>query len=1278
MMVATGQMIINRCAALMKKCLIPFAILMITIAIVFSLFRALTPWAKQYKGEVEQHLSSLLGQPVIISSMETSWYWFEPVLKLNQVTVSDRQDQVLTLNKLMIGINLFSSLWNWHIQPGILYVDDVHLTLRQVNNRWEIDGLRHDQPLPKLDATTYLPVLGWLLGQQKIIVKNFSALVHLNNGTLLPLTAVNLTAVNSNGRYRLKAVANLAQTTPTSLLVLADMKVNPSALNKVSGHAYLSIHQFLPTQWQGFLPLSSYHLEGGKGDFEVWLDVLKGRVSGVQTTFNFRRLSWNKDGNPQSQFIQYLGANLAWNRNQDGWTLKGDNIKLRSDGARWPVNSLSVNYLQSAQSYRVFVKDLLLEPILAKDIQWPEIMQPVLALHPRGRLQDTQLGIKQGHVSYVLTRFSDLSWRGKGALPTVRNISGALSWQPTAGRLELDGENTTLAPRGRPPVIFTQANAAFEWKELSHGLRISMERLLLSHSDFVVSARGALDEPFDPASRHLQVTGEFSANNAAKWLAYIPSEYVKPKLDEWLKSAIKRIDKLSGQVTINGALADFPFDKQPGEFSVSSRFTGMDLLFNQEWPIARDIDTYIRLDKRTLNFDVIHGNLSGVMVDQVNLRLDDLGLDKETLLLHGKVDAPANKIKHYILVSPLKTHLSKLKKLDLQGQLGLDLRLEIPLYPENDDVLVRGAMAFNDNQATFHHDLNDVSVNHLSGILEFNEHGITDSQLKAKLLGDPVAIHLQSVSKPQPATLVDIEGDTTIDLLRDKFDVPLFSFMKGHLSVISRLTLTDNPNDLDHLQISTPLKGVDIDLPAPFGKASEDNAPLTIDVDFNPDKALRMRFNYDNRISSDFWFNSTKDSLDLERGQIQVGNENVSWKKQPGIQIVGSLPVLDVQKWQDVMAKLPSDISSPTLLDNFQSVDMALGEVDIWGETYQKVGIQASRLDKDAWSILLDQQNIAGDLRYQQSSDTLSGGFSRVNLPRSVLSKNNVNSTMSTLKPSDLPNLNVTIDAFTLGDVNMGNVAIKSTSTRDRWHLESCTLNSMAYQLTMNGDWTLREGINRTDIQANLLISKLEDTLQNWHIMPVVEAQKGDMQFRGGWPGTIIDFSLANANGQMYIELKNGRITHLGPETEEKLGLGKLLSILSLQTIPRRLKLDFSDLSQKGYSFDTFKGNFVLKKGVMSTSDSYIDGPVAYASIKGDLDVVKQLYDVDLHISPHITASLPIVATIAGGPIAGLATWVASKIINQGMQTVTGYTYKVSGPWLSPVVQQVTIFKKKT
>jgi len=231
---------------LIKKCWMPLAIFIICMAILFSLFRALTPWAKQYKGQVEHHLSTLLGQPVIISSMETSWYWFEPVLKLNDVSVSDSEDRVLKLNKLLVGINLLSSLWHWHLQPGVLYVDDVHLTLRQKNDHWDIDGLRSDKEPITLEPTAYLPVLSWLLAQQKIIIKNVSALIHLNDGSLLPVTALNVTAINNNGHYRLRGVAKLAQTTPTELLILADMKLNPYALRKINGQAYVAVHHFYP------------------------------------------------------------------------------------------------------------------------------------------------------------------------------------------------------------------------------------------------------------------------------------------------------------------------------------------------------------------------------------------------------------------------------------------------------------------------------------------------------------------------------------------------------------------------------------------------------------------------------------------------------------------------------------------------------------------------------------------------------------------------------------------------------------------------------------------------------------------------------------------------------------------------------------------------------------------------------------------------------------------------------------------------------------------------
>ena len=71
-------------------------------------------------------------------------------------------------------------------------------------------------------------------------------------------------------------------------------------------------------------------------------------------------------------------------------------------------------------------------------------------------------------------------------------------------------------------------------------------------------------------------------------------------------------------------------------------------------------------------------------------------------------------------------------------------------------------------------------------------------------------------------------------------------------------------------------------------------------------------------------------------------------------------------------------------------------------------------------------------------------------------------------------------------------------------------------------------------------------------------------------------FDLDKLNGAANIKASYGVITKLDKDTQDKVGFGKVLSILSLQTLPRRLTLDFSDLSNKGFSFD--KLSAVLKE----------------------------------------------------------------------------------------------------
>lgn len=1182
----------KRLKHVLKKCWLFFGIFIVLIAIVFSVFRALTPWARQYKPAIEEQLTTILGQPVTIGTMQTGWYWLRPVLQLNKVALTDHQDNTLKLNKLLVGINIFSSILHWKVQPGIIYVDNSHFVLHQVKDHWALEGLNLTGQSTEFGPEVYLPLLTWLSGQEKIIVRHASLTAHFQDGTVVPLTNINVILQTQSGGYRLKGAARIARKIPTDFTMYASLQLNPFALEETKGQIYLAVQSLFPGQWSNFLPPLPMKVEHGRGNATLWLELDHGKLIESQGSLQFSQLVLNRKSRAELYKIKTLSADIGWKKTKHGWDLNGSHLQLDMDGTKWPENSFFIHHKEPSEGDRIFVQHLLLTPLLAMDVPWPQELSPILNRNPRGQLYSTELHIKEQAIDYLLTGFSDLGWKASKQIPAVSGLSGVVHWQPHEGRLDLDSYHTKIQFTGLPAIALSQINTVLEWKPLGNGLRVNLENFVIENPDLTLTAGGVLDNPQQFPDSQLHLTTQFSANDAEQWLKYIPSGSMKEKLEQWLKQDIKKIGKASGQMTVDGRMSDFPFDKEKGEFSLLTYLTGVDLLIGPKWPLTRDIDAYLKVDKRNFNVDIQHANLNNIDVNNMNLRIDDIGLGYETLLLHGIIEAKAQQMLAYLFDSPLEEKLSQLKALDLRGILGLDLKIEVPLYPENDDVLTQGAITFTDNQLILHQGSMELPLENLNGVVAFNEDGILKSALTGTFANGPLSLNLESQTQPKPATIVKIASKTTMSLLRQAFDLSALRFMQGPLVVDGVLTLTDSATDMDNLKLHTSLDGVVVDLPSPLGKSANSTASLIANIDFNAKKTPQIRLDYDNHAV--------------------------------------------------------------------------------------KVNVKAAQLDNKTWSLQINQKEFAADVQYQSDNHTLNGKITRLHLDNLFDSKHP--NSKSTLVPQDIPNLHLDVQNFTYGDVDIGDVHIDSKSTEEKLQVESLQVKSPFYELELKGDWIKEEETNHTDIQAALKIIDLEKGLAHWHAKPVVESHKGVVYFSGGWPGGFTDFSLAKVMGKIQVNIKDGRITDLSSETEEKLGLGKLLSILSLQTIPRRLSLDFSDLAKKGYSFDQFKGDLELKQGIMSTQNSEMDGPVAFVSMKGHLDVLKQLCSLEIYVSPHVMASLPVVATIAGGPvgpIAGVATWLAIKIINKSMLKVTGYTYTVSGPWSNPVVQQLNIYKRR-
>lgn len=1252
---------------LIKRFSMILAILIICAALLSSIFRALTPWAKEYKGQVEHHLSDLLGQPVHIKTMETSWYWFVPVLKLQSVSLQGKDSEPVKLDTIMLGLNLWSSLWHWQIRPGVLYIDKAHLILRQKNQGgWDIEGFGKTHTPGVWSDEIAQHLLGVLLKQDKLVIKHVSLDIYSQEGNLLPLRDVNLVLTRRGDHFKLRGKSSLGLPSASTFKIMADMNLNFDKREKTAGSIYLSTQNFQYAQWKSLSPTLSNYIQSLDGDIEIWADIDKGKIISVQSTIVADQVIF------KGQTMDYLKANLAFKPLPTGWTITADDMQLLTAGRVWPENKLLVEYDETRKSWLIFLKNLEMEAVSDIYPDWEKTLKTWEITGLRGLLSDLQIRIVEDKPVYFLSRFDQTGWNHFKQLPVMDNVAGVIQYEPQNGRLELDSENVHFHMPHFPKQFFSVVNGAVEWKQLESGLYdVVLERLELSKADVALSVKGDLTGMGPNESGYRNLIIDFSAREAQQWLPWVPSKGLRPELSAWLKNDIKRIGLMSGTLLLKGKAADFPFDNTPGEFTVHSNWSGVDLRIVSGFPLLENVDVDLVINKRVLKANLSNTSLSGVPIQDMRVLIEEVGKDREILIMDGKIQDDAEKV----LAMFRDTALGKkplLHRFNLQGPLDLNLHFEIPLYPDNAGIRLKGQAILENNIFNIAKDLIDsgIQIDKVQGTLNFDDNGLLPATLTGSFYESPLNIQIKNQST-QGADIA-IAGTLSMDTLKNHINNPIIHKFNGAFATELHFLL-DKANNLEKIQLQSSLAGLSIALPKPFGKASKEEAPFTLEVLLKNKNMPTVQAKLAQSLRADLHFKSVKDQYQFDTGVLRIGNTHAAQENKPGLQIVGTIPEFDVAEWRQLWAGLTVKKSAENWTQFAGNINVRIKKF-IWSKhIIHDLSLQLAPVKQPQWMIDIQQKEMDAHLIWNPALYSLSGYFTHLYVePAKTSTMSDMN-----IAPNDIPDLNLRVDNLEYGTLKLGNMTVNTKRSEKGMDIAYCKMEGPGYVLQAEGKWQGEGKQQSSEIEAKVEVKKLAKILENWNITPVVDASKGQAFIKAHWPAPLYDFSLSKTSGQLNLVLRNGRITDLSKETEQKLGLGKLLSILSLQTIPRRLTLDFSDLSGKGYSFDIFKGSFMMKKGVLHTTDSYIDGPVAYAGMKGNLDVVQRLYDLELRVSPHITASLPVVATIAGGPIAGVAALVAGKIINQGMQQISGYTYRVTGPWSKPVVQQINIMKNK-
>jgi uncharacterized protein YhdP len=96
-----------------------------------------------------------------------------------------------------------------------------------------------------------------------------------------------------------------------------------------------------------------------------------------------------------------------------------------------------------------------------------------------------------------------------------------------------------------------------------------------------------------------------------------------------------------------------------------------------------------------------------------------------------------------------------------------------------------------------------------------------------------------------------------------------------------------------------------------------------------------------------------------------------------------------------------------------------------------------------------------------------------------------------------------------------------------------------------------------------------------------------------------------------------------------------------------------------------------VKAGVMHTDRLQIDGPAARVLMRGDVDLEHETTKLVVNIQPELggTAALGVALI---NPIAGAATLLAHKILQNPLGQVFSFDYGISGKWDDPKVEKLS------
>ncbi len=1289
---------------------------LILTALLLSGARVFLASIDQYQAELEQKIRRITDIPLHFGQIEAGLRGFNPEVILKNISIEANvpgNQPDVRLREIRLGFNFWDLLLthDWLSSSRVTLVGARLNVTRQADGSISIKGLQasEGQPLWLLQGGQYEILDSEIFWRDlkrngetvhfdrfDLVLKNRSDSHELHLLSNLPPEYghdLRISALFTGNIFQPGSIQGRLYIEGSDLqataLVTGDL---PLGLDLQSGAGDIRVwslwHDSTPYRIMGYIQAQqisisknqakALHMDTFEGNFD-WSDRQgRWRLSGYDVNIFTHHQRWpngafnlqqDAQGNlsavikqldlPAAMFL----APLFIPGDAQGGTLKGINASVAGGGTPGATD---------AQGHAGAMADAAHD-----DADW-------LKLNPSGRLLDVSVYASQDFQHYAARgRFEALGIDHFAAFPQLRGLSGSLGITDHYGQISLDSHDVVINAENwfRNPLTVKRLQGKLQWWQDAESWRIFSRNLIVDSADFetvsdlnlLIGKSGAaaapgvvppatLVRPYASPVLDLRTRfGQFA--DISHVPRYLPAKIMDAGAVDWLDNAFVAGQVTRGELLIQGALDQFPFGNGQGRFETVFAMENAEIQFNRDWPHLRDVYADVQFLGPDLQVGILEGGSEKVEIEQAVVTIPALA-DSENVYVWGQVRAQVMDSLAFLQKSPLKAKISPMTKLiGSEADTRVDLDLKLP-YSLADPLKVNVNAHLNDAQLVLK-PIN-LKIDNIKGVLNFTEDRMASERIDARALGYPIQGRLSSDER---ANYLNVEGSTSIDQLEKQFPFLQNTIAKGVFPYTASLTLPYAAKQPGLLRINSSLQGVGIDGWMDLAKTAEAEKPLNLSFQFDETAMLPLALQYGDQLHALFLIDKTRDNL--YSGHIVFGQGQAGRYEQAGLKLDIQQPVFNLSQALAAMGAGDEADTIPAI----QEISLDTGQL-LWQG--QALGALQCRLQhkEQHWQGTINSEMAKGHFKIPDQR----GGNDRIDLRMeylnlSAMDKFSFESADEVI--NDLPLVDIDSRQLLWRGMDLGVLKLQAKRVVNGIHFDKFQLSGAKSKIDLTADWLKQpaadaqgrtlKGINAsvaqgttpgatstTLVQGTLKADDFGQLLTQLNFSDDIKETTADITFKGGWRGGPHQFSLGRLNGQLQLELKDGRISSIEP------GFGRLLGLIAMEQWVKRLSLDFSDIYRQGLAFDDIKGRFSIRDGLAYTEDLTVNGVAATFNIAGFVNLADKTVDQRVAVVPKSSDALPIAGTIVSG-VAGLITRVVTNDYEEGY--FLGSKYQLSGNW---------------